>query len=42
VVRNAFGRQRESFEADLQLEEFGRVRAVFIGSPPWGPAPAPC
>jgi 5'-phosphate synthase pdxT subunit len=42
VVRNAFGRQRESFEADLQLEEFGRVRAVFIRAPAfvktWGDA----
>jgi 5'-phosphate synthase pdxT subunit len=42
VVRNAFGRQRESFEVDLQLEGFGRVRAVFIRAPAfvktWGDA----
>ncbi|EAX46323.1 SNO glutamine amidotransferase [Thermosinus carboxydivorans Nor1] len=35
VRRNAFGRQRESFEADLNVPEFGGkpVRAVFIRAP---------
>lgn len=35
VQRNAFGRQRESFEADLYVPEFGDapVRAVFIRAP---------
>ncbi|HWQ62751.1 MAG TPA: pyridoxal 5'-phosphate synthase glutaminase subunit PdxT [Negativicutes bacterium] len=35
VRRNAFGRQRESFEADLRVPEFGTepVRAVFIRAP---------
>ncbi len=33
VVRNAFGRQRESFEAELELEELGRLRGVFIRAP---------
>ena len=35
VKRNAFGRQRESFEADLYVPEFGEepVRAVFIRAP---------
>lgn len=35
VRRNAFGRQRESFEADLNVPEFGPepVRAVFIRAP---------
>lgn len=35
VRRNAFGRQRESFEADLKVPEFGvePVRAVFIRAP---------
>lgn len=35
VQRNAFGRQRESFEADLKVPEFGEepVRAVFIRAP---------
>jgi 5'-phosphate synthase pdxT subunit len=35
VRRNAFGRQRESFEADLNVPEFGAgpVRAVFIRAP---------
>jgi pyridoxal 5'-phosphate synthase pdxT subunit len=31
--RNAFGRQVRSFEADLDLEGFGSLRAVFIRSP---------
>jgi 5'-phosphate synthase pdxT subunit len=35
VRRNAFGRQRESFEADLQVSEFGAepLKAVFIRAP---------
>ena len=35
VKRNAFGRQRESFEVDLQVPEFGPepLRAVFIRAP---------
>jgi 5'-phosphate synthase pdxT subunit len=35
VRRNAFGRQRESFEADLYVPEFGDapVRTVFIRAP---------
>lgn len=34
VARNAFGRQRESFEADLDVKGIeGRVRAVFIRAP---------
>ncbi|QJW48318.1 pyridoxal 5'-phosphate synthase glutaminase subunit PdxT [bacterium BFN5] len=35
VRRNAFGRQCESFEADLYVQEFGEepVRAVFIRAP---------
>jgi pyridoxal 5'-phosphate synthase pdxT subunit len=35
VQRNAFGRQRESFEADLYVEEFGEqpLWAVFIRAP---------
>lgn len=35
VRRNAFGRQRESFEADLSVTAFGNspVRAVFIRAP---------
>lgn len=35
VRRNAFGRQRESFEADLVIPEFGSkpLRAVFIRAP---------
>ena len=31
--RNAFGRQVASFEADLEMEGFGRLRAVFIRAP---------
>lgn len=42
VIRNAFGRQRESFEVDLQVGELGTVRAVFIRAPAfikaWGDA----
>ncbi len=35
VVRNAFGRQRESFEADLTVEEISPqpIKAVFIRAP---------
>jgi len=33
VVRNAFGRQRESFEMELDVEELGRIRGVFIRAP---------
>jgi 5'-phosphate synthase pdxT subunit len=34
VVRNAFGRQRESFEANLPIAGFDRsVHAVFIRAP---------
>ena len=35
VKRNAFGRQKESFEADLMVPEFGpeALRAVFIRAP---------
>jgi 5'-phosphate synthase pdxT subunit len=42
VVRNAFGRQRDSFETDLNVEGFGTIRAVFIRAPvivkTWGDA----
>ncbi|MEM1689118.1 MAG: pyridoxal 5'-phosphate synthase glutaminase subunit PdxT [Candidatus Hadarchaeales archaeon] len=44
VVRNAFGRQRESFEADIEIPiiEGGLFRAVFIRAPAvkrvWGDA----
>ena len=31
--RNAFGRQTQSFESDLELEGFGPLRAVFIRAP---------
>jgi pyridoxal 5'-phosphate synthase pdxT subunit len=31
--RNAFGRQRNSFEADLELDGLGSLRAVFIRAP---------
>ena len=33
VDRNAFGRQRESFETELDVEGIGRVNAVFIRAP---------
>lgn len=33
VDRNAFGRQRDSFEATLDIEGIGRVPAVFIRAP---------
>jgi 5'-phosphate synthase pdxT subunit len=31
--RNAFGRQRESFEADLEIKDVGSFKAVFIRAP---------
>jgi 5'-phosphate synthase pdxT subunit len=31
--RNAFGRQLRSFEADLELDGIGPLRAVFIRAP---------
>ncbi|ACB07522.1 pyridoxal 5'-phosphate synthase glutaminase subunit PdxT [Candidatus Korarchaeum cryptofilum] len=44
VIRNYYGRQRESFEMDLNLEGIGSVRAVFIRAPAivriWGKANA--
>jgi pyridoxal 5'-phosphate synthase pdxT subunit len=44
VDRNAFGRQRESFEADLHVDGVGPFHAVFIRSPAvtrvWGEARA--
>jgi len=33
VIRNAFGRQKDSFEVDLDLKGIGCVRAVFIRAP---------
>jgi 5'-phosphate synthase pdxT subunit len=35
VVRNAFGRQRESFEVDLKISVLGKepLRCVFIRAP---------
>jgi len=35
VRRNAFGRQRESFEADMSVPEFGEepIKAIFIRAP---------
>ncbi len=33
IRRNAFGRQRESFEADVDIEGIGRFHAVFIRAP---------
>jgi len=33
VKRNAFGRQRESFEVNLDVKGIGRYRAVFIRAP---------
>lgn len=33
VARNAYGRQRESFEADLEVGGIGQVRGVFIRAP---------
>ncbi|ABP49842.1 MULTISPECIES: pyridoxal 5'-phosphate synthase glutaminase subunit PdxT [Pyrobaculum] len=44
VVRNAYGRQRDSFEANVDVEGIGTVRAVFIRAPifakTWPPARA--
>lgn len=33
VRRNAYGRQNESFEADVSVDGIGEVRAVFIRAP---------
>jgi 5'-phosphate synthase pdxT subunit len=33
VVRNAYGRQVDSFEADVEVPGVGPVRAVFIRAP---------
>ncbi len=33
IRRNAFGRQRESFEADVDIEGIGKFHAVFIRAP---------
>lgn len=33
VKRNAFGRQVDSFEADLDIEDIGPIRGVFIRAP---------
>ncbi len=42
VTRNAFGRQNESFEATVYVEDIGEVRATFIRAPvisdAWNPA----
>ena len=42
VTRNAFGRQNESFEATVYVEDIGEVRAAFIRAPvisdAWSPA----
>lgn len=42
VIRNAFGRQRESFVAEIEMEGLGKVRAAFIRAPAiveaWGSA----
>lgn len=42
VIRNGFGRQRESFEAEVQIKEIGKVRGAFIRAPiidnVWGKA----
>lgn len=42
VLRNAFGRQADSFEVDLTVEGLGPMRAVFIRAPAitrtWGSA----
>ncbi len=35
VDRNAFGRQRESFEATLDVDGIGSMPAVFIRAPAW-------
>ncbi len=33
IKRNAFGRQRESFETDIDIENIGKYHAVFIRAP---------
>jgi 5'-phosphate synthase pdxT subunit len=33
VKRNAWGRQKESFEADIEISSLGKQRAVFIRAP---------
>ncbi len=33
IRRNAFGRQKDSFEADVEIEGIGRYHAVFIRAP---------
>ncbi len=33
VKRNAFGRQVESFETDLEIDEIGKTKGVFIRAP---------
>ncbi len=33
IDRNAFGRQRESFETELNVEGIGKINAVFIRAP---------
>lgn len=33
VVRNGYGRQVDSFEADVGLSDLGQIRAVFIRAP---------
>ncbi|UXD21652.1 glutamine amidotransferase [Ignicoccus pacificus DSM 13166] len=33
VIRNYFGRQRESFEADLEISGIGEFRGIFIRAP---------
>ena len=33
VLRNAFGRQKDSFEIDLEVRYIGKFRAVFIRAP---------
>ncbi|ALU11726.1 glutamine amidotransferase [Ignicoccus islandicus DSM 13165] len=33
VIRNYFGRQRESFEADLNINGIGQFRGIFIRAP---------
>ncbi|MFN4046096.1 MAG: pyridoxal 5'-phosphate synthase glutaminase subunit PdxT, partial [Acidilobaceae archaeon] len=42
VLRNAFGRQRESFEMGLEVSGYGRIKAAFIRAPAivelWGDA----
>ncbi len=42
VLRNAFGRQKDSFEAEVDIESIGRVKGAFIRAPiikkAWGKA----